>query len=101
MREIDALRPMTAGQLLPLWQSCRQEAEDPLERTLLCNARILAACCFFQGEAVFPDGEAVLSVLTGRQMEQLLRRLAGEEPAVPSSMNPDFDQGRFDALRKG
>lgn len=97
MRDIDELRPVTAGRLLAIWQSYREE--DPLERTLLCNARILSECCFFRGEAVFPDGEAVLSSLTGRQMESLLLRLAGESP--PAAVNPSFDQGRFDALREG
>ena len=31
MREIDQLRPLTAGRLLSLWQACREETEDPLE----------------------------------------------------------------------
>ena len=75
MREIDQLRPLTAGRLLSLWQACREETEDPLERALLCNAGILAACCFFRGEPVFRDRQAVLEGLTGRQMETLLRRI--------------------------
>ncbi|MCI8481168.1 MAG: hypothetical protein HFG08_09930 [Oscillibacter sp.] len=102
MREIDQLRPLTAGRLLSLWQACREETEDPLERALLCNAGILAACCFFRGEPVFRDRQAVLEGLTGRQMETLLRRLSGEDgPAAPGEVNPAFDQGRFDALKKG
>lgn len=101
MREIDQLRPLTAGRLLSLWQSCREETDDPLERTLLCNAGILAACCFFHGEPVFPDRQAVLKSLTGRQMETLLRRLSGEDaPAVPEAVNPAFDRERFDALKE-
>ena len=32
MREIDELRPLTAGRLLELWQEAREAAEDPLER---------------------------------------------------------------------
>ena len=50
MREIDELRPLTAGRLLALWREVREAAEDPLERTVLCNARIAAACCFFRGD---------------------------------------------------
>ena len=41
MRKMDELRPLTAGRLLALWRECR-ETEDPLERVLRCNGRILA-----------------------------------------------------------
>ena len=69
---IDELRPLTAIRLLELWRACRKETEDPLERTLLCNARILAECCFCRGEPAFPDEMAVLGALTGQQMTELL-----------------------------
>lgn len=102
MREVDQLRPLTAGRLLSLWQACREETEDPLERVLLCNAGILAACCFSRGEPAFRDRQAVLDGLTGRQMETLLRRLSGEDgAAAPEAVNPAFDRDRFDALKKG
>ena len=42
MRDIDELRAPTAGRLLVIWRETRETAEDPLERTLLCNARVLA-----------------------------------------------------------
>nr|WP_325299550.1 hypothetical protein [uncultured Dysosmobacter sp.] len=101
MREIDELRPMTAGRLLALWRESRTAAEEPLERTLLCNAAVLAESCFFQGERVFRDGTAVLEELTGRQIEELLRALAaGGQPAAGVE-NPAFDQGRFETLREG
>ena len=75
--------------------------EDPLERTLLCNARVLAACCYREGAPAFADEEEVLTTLTGRQMERLLERLASQtEPADPAAMNPAFDAARFDALQK-
>ena len=102
MRDIDELRAPTAGRLLVIWRETRETAEDPLERTLLCNARVLAECCFFQGEPVFADEVEVLAGLTGRQMEGLLGRLAGNGPAShPAGVNPAFDQERFDALREG
>lgn len=41
MRTVDALKPLTAGKLLELWRYYRERVEDPLERTLLCNAAIL------------------------------------------------------------
>ena len=75
MRDIDELRPLTAGRLLELWRQCR-EAEDPLERVLRCNGRILSECCFFQGERVYGDETEALADLTGREMERLLRRLS-------------------------
>ncbi len=65
----DELRPPTAGRLLYLWRASRDAAEEPMERSLLCNARVLAESCFYQGEPVFRDGEAVLELLTHTEME--------------------------------
>lgn len=105
MRDMDELRPLTAGRVLALWRESREASGDPLERTLLCNGRILARCCFFRGAPVYQDGTEALEDLTGRQMERLLLRLAeggGEEtlPAAPGSgaENPAFDPARFRAL---
>lgn len=98
MRDVDELRPLTAGALLGLWQTCRAKVEDPLERTLLCNAAILRESCRFQGESVYADAEEVLRDLTPREMETLLLRLAdGETGAEPA--NPRFDAERFAAMR--
>ncbi len=101
MRDLDELRPLTAGRLLELWRQCR-EAEDPLERVLLCNGRILAECCFFQGEQIYGDETEVLADLTGRQMDRLLRRLAEGGPedrrSPAETVNPEFDAARFAAL---
>lgn len=102
MREIDELRPLTAGRLLAIWRESREAAEDPLERTLLCNAAVLAESCFFRGQRAFSDGAAVLEARTGRQIEALLRRLAaGGEPPAGDAENPAFDRARFEALREG
>lgn len=104
MRDMDELRPLRLGRLLELWRQCR-EFGDPLERVLLCNGRILAESCFFQGEPVYGDGTEALEDLTGRQMERLLWKLAegGGEDRRPradrESVNPAFDAARFDALR--
>lgn len=101
MREIDELRPPTAGRLLTLWQEVRKTSDDPLERTVLCNARIAAECCFYRGEPVFADEQEVLAALTGRQLEGLLRRLAESPPGREGTVgNPSFDQRRFEALRE-
>lgn len=105
MRPVDELRPLTAGRLLELWQSCR-EMDDPLERVLRCNGRILAECCRFQGEPAYGGEEEVLADLTGRDMERLLMRLAeggGREDRPPEEdhANPAFDPARFAALRGG
>ena len=53
--QIDELRPPTAARLLTIWRTCREMADDPLERVLLCNAHILKECCFFQGGQAFAD----------------------------------------------
>ena len=101
MIPVDELRPLSAARLLALWRDCREAADDPLERTLLCNARVLAACCYREGAPAFADEEEVLTTFTGRQMERLLERLASQtEPADPAAMNPAFDAARFDALQK-
>lgn len=103
MRErIDELRGMAAGRLLAIWRETREMTEDPLERSLLCNARVLAECCYCGGERVFADEAAVLATLTGRQMENLLMRLAGDAAEeVAAEENPAFDRARFEALREG
>ena len=97
MRDIDELRPLTAGRLLTLWREHRDA--EPLERALLCNAAVLAESCFCQGEPVFESGEAVLAELTGRQMEELLRKLAGGAQSRPAGENPSFDNDRFLRLK--
>ena len=102
MKPVEELRGLTAGRLLEIWRESGGQTEDPLERSLLCNARVLAECCYHEGERVFDDELAVLSSLTGRQMEKLLVRLAGDVPAsAPAAVNSAFDQARFDALREG
>ena len=98
MREVDELRPLTAGRLLAIWRESAQAAEDPLERSLLSNARVLAECCWFQGELAFPDSGAVLEELTAREMESLLAMLDGTGEAA--QLNPAFDPARFQALRE-
>lgn len=100
MRAVDELRPPTALRLLELWRESGQTAEEPLERALLCNAAVLAESCFYQGTAAFPDGAEVLRTLTPREMEALLRQLAGGGQPAAGAENPAFDWRRFDALRE-
>ena len=100
MEEIDALRPPTAWRLLEIWRGTRERAEEPLERGLLCNAQVLAESCQRHGEPVFADSAEVLERLTAGEMETLLRRLMGEEPAPAEAVNPSFDSAQFQALRE-
>ena len=98
MRDIDELRPLTAGRLLELWRQCR-EAEDPLERVLRCNGLILSECCFFQGERVYGDETEALADLTGRLCRLARDGGSGEDrPTEPGTVNPEFDAARFAAL---
>lgn len=99
MRAVDELRSLTAARLLTLWRECGEAAEEELERALLCNARVLAECCFFEGEPVFADGAAVLDALTTREMETLLRQLAEGDPPTAAAENPAFDPETFQRLR--
>lgn len=103
LTQIDSLRPLTAGRLLSIWQDSRQ-IQDPLERSLLCNARVLAESCFSQGKLAFPNPTAVLKSLTAQQMEQLLCRLISDakpdcaSAPAPQTFNPNFDLTRFQML---
>ena len=99
MRELDELRQLTAGRLLAIWRESGEAAEEPGERALLCNARVLAESCFYRGEPAFGSSEEVLEELTGRQMESLLRALAEGGQPRHAGENPSFDQGRFLRLR--
>lgn len=105
LEDIDRLRPMPAARLLAIWRDTREQTEEPLERCLLCNAQVLAECCFQGEEAAFSGAEEVLEQLTGRQIEALLRRLLGEDPAAEGAAsvteNPAFDPERFRALKEG
>jgi len=101
MREPDELRQLTALRLLTIWRECGEAAEEPMERALLCNARVLAECCFCQGEPAFESGEEVLERLTAREMETLLRQLADGCAPVTAGENPAFDPARFQRLREG
>ena len=98
MRTVDAMKPLTAGELLGLWQRFREKIEDPLERTLLCNAAILRESCYCQGKAVYQAEGDVLRDLTPREMEPLLLRLA-EGEAAPEERSGAFDFQRFAAMR--
>lgn len=106
MRKLDSLRPLTAGRVLQLWREAKENAQDPLERALLCNAAILAECCRFQGKPVYESPLEALGDLTGREMEALLVRLAdgGGEASLEAGdfgeINPAFDAARFQELRK-
>ena len=98
MRNVDELKTLPAARILELWRDSREI--DPLERALLCNARILARCCFFEGRAVYADESEVLHDLSGRQMEALLLKLADGGGSLPPQpfVNPAFDLDRFRTL---
>ena len=104
MRDLDELRPLSAGRLLEIWAGTR-EIGDPLERVLRCTGRLLAECCRFRGEPVYRDEAEALADLTGREIERLLLRLAEqggpEDRPAPGGVNPEFDVARFEALRGG
>ncbi|MBR3641660.1 MAG: hypothetical protein IKN53_06500 [Oscillibacter sp.] len=98
MREVDTLRTLTLGELMRLWRTYRARCRDPLERAVLCNAGILARCCYCGGEAVYRNEGEVLRDMTPREMEKMIRRLAEETPRAESE-NPAFDLFRFSELK--
>lgn len=99
MTRLDGLRPPTAGRLLSIWRGTEQE-KNAMVRALLCNAAVLAESCFFEGERLFDNPEAVLETMTAREMETLLQKLAGETARLPGGENPGFDAARFQAMRR-
>ena len=96
MRTVDALKPLTAGELLELWRYYRERVEDPLERTLLCNAAILQKSCRCRGKVVYRDEMEVLGDMTSREMEALLTQLAEGETEQGGGT---FDFRRFAAMK--
>ena len=98
MKDVDELRPLTAARLLAIWRESGREAEDPLERSLLANARVLAECCWSQGEPAFQNSGAVLEELTAREMESFLEMLGGQRET--ETVNPAFDPERCQKLRE-
>ena len=99
---VEELRPLSALRLLSIWRESGEPDGDDPERGIICNARVLAESCYTGGIAVFENAETVLSALTPRQMEALLRRLDGEEPqSMVDGNNPRFDAVRYAALREG
>jgi len=99
---VEELRPPTALRLLSIWRESGEPDRGNPVRGLICNARVLAESCYTGGTAVFENAEAVMSALTPRQMETLLRRLAGEEAQDMADVNnPEFDAARYAALREG
>lgn len=100
MTQIEALRPLTAGELLDIRRGVTQEDWPGEELALRCNAAVLAACCFREEERVFADGEAVLRQMTVTEMETLLARLLrGGGRLAEVDGGGDFDEARFRALR--
>ena len=96
MRTVDEMKPLTAVELLNLWQTYRQRSDDPLERTLLCNAAILQKSCRCRGKAVYRDEMEVLGDMTSREMEVLLTQLAEGETEQGGGT---FDFRRFVAMK--
>ncbi len=92
MRTVDALRPLTAGELLGCGGT-PGGVDDPLERTLRCNAAILREAAM-SGRGGLRDEPEVLRDLTPGEMEDLLLRLA-EGEALPEERGGTFDLQRF------
>ena len=100
MREVEELRPLTAGRLLTLWRKSGETAEEPVERARPDNPRVLAESCIGHRAPGSADRETVLEALTTREMESLLRQLAeGRDPGTETG-NPAFDPARFQRLRE-
>lgn len=99
MTEVEELRPLTAGRLLTIRREAASEERNEAVLGLLCNAQVLAECCFADGKRVFTDAQAVLDTLTVQEMEALLKRLAEGDGRLSRHANPRFDETRFQSLR--
>lgn len=100
MRQPDTLRPPSAGRLLAIFREVAAAEENETVRGLLCNANVLAESCFLGEERLFDSPAAVLDALTVREMEALLQRLAKEPASKPAGVNPQFDETRFQKMRR-
>lgn len=102
------LRQLSAARLLAIRREVMAMGlTDELERSLVGNAMVLAACCEEDGRPVFADGQAVLDRLTAPQMERLLRRLTAKEQESAcgeelqdGTRNEHFDEERFLRLKE-
>lgn len=104
------LRRISAAELLAIRRSVMEmELADELERCMVGNAMVLAACCMEDGQAAFESGQAAMSRLTAQEMERLLRRIAEADgaaarPAAESwedGGSAGFDEARFLRLKEG
>lgn len=100
MNTIEELRPLTALRLLTIRQEVCAQTEDELERGALCNAQVLAECCFCGGQPAFRDSREVLEQLTFGEMEGLLRHWKDGKNVKPAAVNPQFNEARFTCLRE-
>lgn len=96
------LRLLSAYELLCIRREvAAMECADEQERSLWCNALVLAACC-----DEFSDAQDVLTRLSARQMERYLLALLREEESVAGEVwrgeeNASFDEERFAAMQEG
>lgn len=98
MVRVDKLRPLTAGQLLAIWQD--EESVEPI-RGLKCNARVLVASAVTDNVPTFTSPEDVLNRLTVAEIESLLTRIGTEEMPGDGGVNPQFDPARYAKMREG
>ena len=95
------LRLLSAYELLCIRREvAAMECADEQERSLWCNALVLASCC-----DEFSDAQDVLTRLSARQMERYLLALLREEESVAAGVwcgeeNTSFDEERFRAMRE-
>ncbi len=69
-----SLRLLSALEMLQVRREGERLGCDERERVLCSNACLVARALELEGEAVFPDGEAVLSALRMEEISSLARR---------------------------
>lgn len=95
------MRLLSAYELLCIRrEAAAMECADEQERSLWCNALVLASCC-----DEFSDARDVLTRLSARQMERCLLALLREEDSAEGGIrrgeeNASFDEERFCAMKK-
>lgn len=98
MVRVDRLLPLTAGQLLAIWQD--EQSAEPI-KGLKCNAGVLAASAMTDNKPTFTSVEDVLNQLTVAEMEFLLTQIETEKQTGEGGVNPQFDVTRYAKLREG
>lgn len=99
-----ALHELTAWELLQAYREATELTPSDRSFGICFNACVLSRALRSGRKRVFFSGEAVLLALSGEQIEQLCRsyleRFARARRDTAKTVNPAFDEARFEELKR-